>query len=159
MSASPDIRFVMRIPPPLLFVLTFFAGVGMQRLAPLSINSTTLATAARLAGFGSIAAGMLLMLSSVGLFLETRTSIVPFGTASHLVSRGPYRFTRNPMYLGLVLVYIGVSGILFEVWPLILLPLPLLLIHRIVIPFEESRLREIFGDVFVTYCERVRRWI
>jgi len=149
----------MRIPPPLLFVATFLAGIGIQRLAPLRIDSAGLADAARYAGFVFVAAGLLFILSSIGMFLETRTTIIPFGKASHLVSRGPYRFTRNPMYLGLVLAYIGVAGILAAPWPLILLPLPTLVIHRIVIPFEEARLREIFGDTFASYCERVRRWI
>jgi protein-S-isoprenylcysteine O-methyltransferase Ste14 len=149
----------MRIPPPLLFVATFFAGVGMQRLLPLGIDSASLAHVARVAGFGSLAAGVLIMLASVVMFLKTRTTIIPFGKASRLVANGPFRLTRNPMYLGLVLAHAGMAGVLAEPWALILLPLPVLIVHKIVIPFEEARMLEIFGDAFRQYCARVRRWI
>jgi protein-S-isoprenylcysteine O-methyltransferase Ste14 len=149
----------MRIPPPLLFVVTFFIGLGLQRLAPLTIDSASLAAAGRLIGFGFIAAGLLLVLSSVGIFVSTRTTIIPFGTAAHLVSSGPFRVTRNPMYLGLVMIFIGVAGVRSDLWPLILLPLPVLAMDRIVIPFEEARLQAVFGDAFEKYCGRVRRWL
>ena len=88
-----------------------------------------------------------------------RTTIIPFGTASNLITRGPYRFTRNPMYLSLVLVYIGVAGMLTLVWPLLLLPLPVVIINTIVIPFEEARLQDVFGAEFAQYCSNVRRWL
>lgn len=149
----------MRIPPPLLFVATFLAGAGLQRLAPLGTLPASLAGAARFAGFGLIVVALLLMLSSVGMFLGSRTTLIPFGNASRLIASGPYRITRNPMYVGLVLLYVGVAGVLSEPWALILLPMPVLIIHRIVIPFEEKRMLEIFGDTFASYCDRVRRWI
>ncbi len=159
MNASTHPGFVMRIPPPLMFVVTYFAGVGLQRLLPFDVGSPGLVEIAHYAGFGLIAAALLLMLSSVGIFLRARTTIIPFGAAARLVSSGPYRLTRNPMYLGLVLAYVGIAGVRGEIWPLVLLPLPVLVIHRIVIPFEEQRLLEIFGDAFRQYCARVRRWI
>jgi len=159
MNTSARVGVVMRIPPPFLFVVTFFMGLGMQQLSPLTIGSTSLAGAARFAGFGLVVAGLLLELSSASIFLSRRTTIIPFGTAAHLVSSGPFRFTRNPMYLGLALIYVGVAGILYELWPLGLLPLPVLVMDRIVIPFEEARLQAVFGDVFQKYCARVRRWI
>jgi len=149
----------MRFPPPLLFVVTFFAGVGLQRLAPIGPGPAGLADIAGIVGFVAIAAGLLLMVPSVLMFVASRTTIIPFRKASHLQSRGPYRFTRNPMYLGLVLVYLGVAGVRAEAWPLILLPVPVLVMHRVVIPFEEARLREIFSEAFAAYCARVRRWI
>jgi protein-S-isoprenylcysteine O-methyltransferase Ste14 len=159
MNTSTRVGVVMRIPPPLLFVATFFIGLGVQRLVPLTVGSTSLAGAARFAGLGLVAAGLLIALSSVGIFLSTRTTIVPFGTAAHLVSNGPFRFTRNPMYLSLALIYVGVAGIVFELWPLVLLPLPILVMDRIVIPFEETRLQAVFGGAFQRYCARVRRWV
>lgn len=63
------------------------------------------------------------------------------------------------MRVSLVLVYPGAVGVLAQVWPLILLPLPLFMIHAMVIPFEEARLREVFGDTFDQYCASVRRWV
>jgi protein-S-isoprenylcysteine O-methyltransferase Ste14 len=149
----------MRIPPPLLFVVTFIIGLGVQHLAPLTIGSTGFAGAAWFAGLGLVVAGLLLVLDSASIFLSRRTTIIPFGTAVHLVSNGPFRLTRNPMYLGLALMYVGAAGILYDLWPLLLLPLPMLAMHRIVIPFEEARLQAVFGDAFQKYCATVRRWI
>ena len=150
---------LLRIPPPLLFVATIFAGVGLQRLVPLPRLSASSSEAVQIASFGLLACGLLLALSSVGLFWAVRTTIIPFGTASNLITRGPYRFTRNPMYLSLVLVYIGVAGMLTLAWPLLLLPLPVVIINTIVIPFEEARLQDVFGAEFAQYCSNVRRWL
>ena len=111
------------------------------------------------AGIVLLAGGILLALSCMGLFLWTRTTIIPHRTASTLISWGPYRLTRNPMYLSLMLAFLGVAGLLTQVWPLILLPIPVLVMHRVVIPFEEARMRDAFGESFVAYCEQVRRWL
>ena len=159
MKTATRVSPLMRIPPPLLFVATFFAGVGLQRLAPLTVHSANTVEASHMVGIGLLCCGALLALSCVGIFLAARTTIIPFGTASNLVTRGPYRFTRNPMYVSLVLVYVGVAGLLVQVWPLLLLPLPVTIVNMIVIPFEETRLREVFGGTFEQYCASVRRWL
>lgn len=159
MKLAPRIGLAMRIPPPFMFALTFLAGVGLEHLVPLARYVTAIAAIARIAGAGLLVAGLLLSLSAAGMFLWKRTTLVPFGAAAHLFTGGQYRFTRNPMYLGLVLVYLGVAGLLTEPWPVVLLPLPVAVLNALVIPFEEARLREIFGASFVDYCAKVRRWI
>ena len=63
-----------------------------------------------------------------------------------LVTSGPYRFTRNPMYVGLSLAYLGEAGLLKQIWPLLLLPLVLAYLNGTVIPVEEARLKEVFRD-------------
>ena len=147
----------MRVPPPLLFVSTFLIGAALQHLAPL-IHSAGMVRGSRIVGIGLVSCGVSLALSSLGVFLAARTTVIPFSTPSKLVTRGPFRFTRNPMYVSLVLVYVGVDLMLFWIWPLFLLPLPLLPLHWIVIPFEEKRLREVFGEAYDQYCVTVRRW-
>jgi protein-S-isoprenylcysteine O-methyltransferase Ste14 len=159
LATSARISPVMRIPPPLWFVVTFLAALGAQRFVPLTIGATSLTAAAHFAGLALVAAGLLLGLSSISIFLSARTTIIPFGTAKQLVANGPFRFTRNPMYVGLALLYVGVAGILVELWPLILLPLPILVMDRIVIPFEEARLQAVFAEAYHKYCTTVRRWI
>jgi len=160
MSTTSRPNVFLYIPPPLLFVLTFLAGVGLQRLSPIGVSSDRLLRVAHVVGIGLIAAGVLLALSSVAIFLlMARTTLIPHGSASKLVNWGPYRFTRNPMYVSLVTVYLGVAGALGQVWPLVLLALPVALIHRITIPFEEARMRSLFGDEFDQYCSQTRRWI
>jgi len=153
------VPFVMRIPPPLLFVATFLAGATLQRILPPQIEPTAVDRAVFIAGIALTAAGFLIAFSCLAMFLAARTTVMPFGTATSLIGRGPYRMTRNPMYLSLVLVYLGVAGMLGEVGPLVLLPLPVAILHWVVIPFEETRLRATFGAAFDVYCERVRRWV
>jgi len=153
------VPLIMRIPPPLIFVATFLTGAGLQRALPPKIESTTISRAVSIAGMGLTAAGFLIALSCLALFLAARTTVIPFGTATSLISRGPYRLTRNPMYVSLVLVYLGVAGILVELWPLVLLPLPVAILHWVVVPFEETRLRATFGAAFDEYCGRARRWL
>lgn len=146
----------MRVPPPLLFVVTFAAGLGLQRLARLTFPD---AHVLHLVGFGLLGWAALLALYSLATFLVARTTVVPFSAASKLVTWGPYRFTRNPMYVSLVLAYVGAAALLSQLLVLFLLPLPIILLRAIVIPFEEKRMREVFGEAYEQYCSRVRRWL
>jgi len=102
---------------------------------------------------------VLLALSSLSMFLAARTTVVPSSVASKLVTWGPYQFTRNPMYVSLVLAYFGAMAIFSQLLALFFLPLPIILVHKIVIPFEETRMREAFGGAYDKYCSRVRRWL
>ena len=158
MSAE-RIHPVLRVPPPLLFVLTFLAGTGIQQRAPLALNSPAMLRVEHVAGIALAGVGVLLALTCLGMFLTARTTVIPHRTASRLLTHGPYRFTRNPMYLSLVLVYLGVAALTGLVWPLVLLPLPVLLVDRLVIPYEEARLRQAFGSACEEYFSRVRRWL
>jgi protein-S-isoprenylcysteine O-methyltransferase Ste14 len=159
MNSAAHVPLALLIPPPLLFVLTFLAGIGMQHLLPMTIGAPSIIRTGHVVGEGLVAAGILLALSCMAIFLLARTTLIPFDTAANLVTRGPYRLTRNPMYVSLVLVYVGMVGVFTQPWPLFLLPLPTAIIHGVVVPFEEARMREVFGDAFEEYCSKVRRWI
>ena len=76
-----------------------------------------------------------------------------------IVVHGPYRFTRNPMYVSLVGLYAGVTLFVNSAWPLILLPAVVLLVQRQVIAREEAYLEAKFGEEYRAYKARVRRWI
>jgi len=159
MRSPGRIPVLMWAPPPLLFVISFLVGMGVQRLAPLTIHSPGAIRASQLIGVGLFACGALLVLSCLALFLSARTTVIPMGTASKLVTRGPYSFTRNPMYLSMTLMYLGVVGMLVQPWSLLLLLVPLVILNSVVIPFEEERLRSVFGEAFDAYRARVRRWV
>lgn len=159
MNESDRVPPIMHVPPPFWFAAAFFAGWGLQFLVPLTIKSPTIALTSHALGFGLLVCGGLIALSCFAMFLIARTTVIPFGRASSLVTRGPYRFTRNPMYLSLVLAYLGGAGLLVLAWPLFLLPVPLAIINWIVIPFEEKRLREAFGTAYDAYREKVHRWL
>ena len=86
---------------------------------------------------------------SVGLFRRERTSFIPIKPTTTLVIYGPYRFTRNPMYLSLVCVYVGVALWFGLFWALILFPAVMVLIQRYVIVREEQYLARKFGDKYL----------
>jgi len=157
--APASIPALMRVPPPLMFVATFLIGVGLQRWLPLPMPSPALTDGLRIAGLALLAVGVAFMFTSVGLFLAKRTTLIPFGSASRLVTGGTYRLTRNPMYLGMAVAYLGIAGLFGLAWPVLLLPIPVAVVNTVVIPFEEARLIAIFGQEFEGYCRRTRRWL
>jgi len=156
---SARIHPLMSIPVPWTYILTFLAGVGVQQLVPLTIDSANILHIFWLTGIVLTVAGSLLAFSSLGIFRVARTTTVPFEAPSKLITWGPYRFTRNPMYVGLALIYLGVAGIQAQIWPVVLLLLLFIYIDRVVVPVEETRLRDVFRDAYEQYCSRVRRWI
>lgn len=93
-----------------------------------------------------------------GLFHRARTTTIPGRASTTLVTSGPYRFTRNPMYIGLSLGYLGEAGLLKHLWPIPLLLLVLAYLNWRVIPVEEARLLEVFGSEYDAYRQRVGRW-
>jgi protein-S-isoprenylcysteine O-methyltransferase Ste14 len=149
----------MRVPVPWVFILVYLAGVTLQQFLPIVIPSPDLAGIIRVAGFVFVGVGIAVAFSAVGIFRKTKTTTVPHETPSTLVISGPYRFTRNPMYVGLTLIYLGVAGTRNETWPVILLPLLLAYINFLVIPVEEKNLHGVFGDDYQKYGARVGRWL
>ena len=99
------------------------------------------------------------MFLALFVFWRARTGVVPTGPASRLITGGPYRLSRNPMYLGLTVAYIG--GVLLTdiAWTLLTLALVLAGIHLFVIRREERYLAEAFGERYSEYRSRVRRWV
>ena len=104
--------------------------------------------------FGAVIAG-----GGQAIFRKARTTTVPGQPSAKLVTWGPYRFTRNPMYVGLTFVYLGEAGLLKQIWPVVFLPLTIAYLNWTVIPVEEARLKEVFRNEYEKYRSRVRRWI
>ena len=151
-------RFLLHIPVPWVFVLNYLLGIPLERIhprviSPQAAHDSTIA-GALLFAIGAVIAGWGLI-----LFRTARTTTVPGRSSAQLVTSGPYRFTRNPMYVGLSLAYLGEAGLLHQIWPAILLPLTIAYVNWTVIPLEESRLEEVFQDQYRQYRSRVRRWI
>jgi protein-S-isoprenylcysteine O-methyltransferase Ste14 len=155
---GPGVRF----PPPLLFVAGFGVGLLSHREIPLPIAGMEPGGgyAIRYAlGWVLVTAGALLALAAIAAFRRARTNILPNRPASALVVSGPYRFTRNPMYLGLTLLYLGGMFLANTWWPALLLPLVLAALYLAVIRREERYLAAEFGDAYAAYRARVRRWL
>jgi protein-S-isoprenylcysteine O-methyltransferase Ste14 len=158
-AAAPVLPRWTRVPPPLLFAAVFLAGLGLQRLLGLAGPPQPLLRVGQVAGSALLGAGMLLALSCLSLFLRAGTTLVPHRRSAALVERGPYRISRNPMYVSLVLAYLGVALLLGAPGPLLLLPVPVWILQHWVIPNEERLLRAEFGESYADYGRRVRRWL
>lgn len=151
------LRQLMHIPVPWVFVLTYLVGVCLElALRPGGASNRAAVT---IAGGAAFLAGAVIAGWSWIIFHNNRTTTVPGRTSARLVTCGPYRLSRNPMYVGLTLGYVGEAGLLQQVWPLALLPLTIAYLNWIVIPVEEAKLREAFGQTYDSYQSRVRRWI
>jgi protein-S-isoprenylcysteine O-methyltransferase Ste14 len=146
--------------PPLIFLACFGLGGLADRLRPWPlVSGFELLDVVRLAGLALLALGVSLDLWSLGLFRRAGTSAVPFQPASARVEVGPYRFTRNPMYLGMTLSLAGVGLALDRGWILLAAPLAAAIIDRYAIAREERYLERRFGDDYLAYKRRVRRWL
>lgn len=147
----------MRPPlPPILFSACLVVGWAAGRFHPLKV------------GPFAVRAPLVILLLALPLILGPwalftfhghRTTHEPHGIPTALVEDGPYRFTRNPMYLSLVTLLAGFALLLDSLWVLVLVPVLALLLDRLIIPGEEARLRGIFGESYAGYTRRVRRWI
>jgi len=155
MTATEDTSGV-RFPPPLIYVAGFVIGYLLDRAVPLRLTSRSLGEPL---GWALVAVGVVLMGSAVMTFRRAGTSLNPARPTTTVVVHGPYRLTRNPMYLGWVIVYLGCVLLTNTVWPLVSLPIVLVLISRAVIAKEERYLDAKFGDAYRAYKARVRRWL
>ncbi|MDQ2666093.1 MAG: isoprenylcysteine carboxylmethyltransferase family protein [Gemmatimonadota bacterium] len=147
------------VPPPLWFAAGLLLGWAGDRYLVALPMSPAIASHVWSVGPLFIVAGVVLVAWGMVTFRRAGTAIVPNRPAARIVSSGPYRFTRNPMYTGLTLVYVGVSALLASWWPLLLLPVVLVVVFQFVIRREEAYLHSAFGDEYAAYCGRVGRWL
>jgi len=157
---NPPDRAAVRIFPPGVPLAAILAGVGLDRLWPIE-PWIDLPAAARYWIGGIIVLGSILGLGlwSVVLFRRSGQSENPWKPTPLIVERGPFRLTRNPMYLQMVLVCIGFAVMLMNVWIAILTPVCAWLLQRYAILPEEAYLERKFGDAYRDYAKRVRRWL
>ncbi len=151
---------VVRIIPPLVPLATILLGVGLSEVWPVDAGFVIPATARYWIGGFIVGASILgLGLWSVIIFRRSGQSEVPWSPTPSIVERGPFRISRNPMYLQMVLVCIGVAVILMDVWILLLTPACAWVLHRFAILPEEAYLERKFGEDYLVYKQRVRRWL
>lgn len=144
------------LPPPLIYLLFLATGWALDWLLPLGLPQNLWT---HYLGWGLIDAGVVLMLWAGLLMLWQRTTVNPYGKPAKLLEEGPFRFSRNPIYLADSLIYAGIALLWGSLWPWLLLPLLIFSMQRGVIVHEERLLGELFGDDYRGYCQRVRRWV
>ena len=148
----------VRFPPPLVFVGFMLAGVAVQRFAlPLASNAGLLVRA--VAGGLLVAGGLALVLWAVGGFRRSGRSPEPWLPSSILILEGPYRFSRNPMYVGMTAIQAGIGAALDNGWVVLFAASALAVVHVMAVRPEEQYLEETFGADYVALKRRVRRYL
>lgn len=155
-TSNPANHAGVWVPPPVLYVAPLVLAWLLQGAIALPLLPPGIAQVA--AGL-FLAAGIVLCVWSIGLFRRSKTSLVPIKPTAALVLSGPYRITRNPMYLGLLCLYLGAAFWLNLIWALVLAPAVVGVVQRVVIEKEERYLEQKFGETYRQYKAQVRRWI
>jgi protein-S-isoprenylcysteine O-methyltransferase Ste14 len=149
------------IPPTLIFVLGYLGGLVLNARLPLPVirDIPIFETTVSIVGIGATAVGLALVVWTWRTLARERTGVMLQQAATRLVERGPYGWSRNPMYIAFVVTYIGLALIAISAWPFVTLPVVLFCLERYVIDREERYLEQTFGDLYRAYCARVGRWV
>lgn len=144
-----------KIMPPTYFwiyfvpsVVMFFVPIGHFLSFPWNLFGVVL-----------IVLGLLFDVWVESIFKRVQTTVKPFQKSSVLVTNGPFRFSRNPMYFGMVVIFVGIAIVLGNYLSLIGAIAFLVTMHLKFIPFEEVKMAETFGAEYTEYKRKVRRWI
>ena len=143
------------IPPPLLFVLPLAVAFVADKLAPTGFVHRP---ARWIVGSFFVLAGLALNIAGFLTQRRAGTDPIPFNPTTRIVSHGIYRFSRNPMYAGFGLWTLGVAFLVNSVWMLLAVPIGIVVTDRFVITKEEQYLKRKFGEEYLRYKRRVRRW-
>jgi protein-S-isoprenylcysteine O-methyltransferase Ste14 len=148
----PNIKF----PPPLIFLIFLILGIGLNSFFPLPLFQ----------GFLKIVLGLIFSFLAIiigaysfWLFKKNKTEVFPWKPTSKIIKTGPYKYSRNPMYLSIVFLGIGLSFFLSNAWILGMMIPFLITIDRLVVRKEEEYLLKKFGSEYQDYLTKVRRWI
>ena len=152
MSSGAEVRLI----PPVVYFVPFALSWALQQWRPWTIPG---GAASSVAGLAMVVSGIALMLWSIAAMWRANTTVIPWEQVSAIVGTGPFRFSRNPIYLADAITYVGGSLLIHSWWPLLLLPGIVVMMRRMVIDREERYLTERFGDAYREYQLRVGRWI
>lgn len=156
-TAAPDNPGVIA-PPPLLYAGALVLGLLIHVVLPVGVLPSGSVPAQTLAALLIVAAG-LTAASAFAALARARTNVDPAKPTTVIVTNGPFRFTRNPIYLALTLLYAGIAALMNALWPLLLLAPLLVVMQQAVIGREERYLENKFGGAYLRYKARVRRWL
>ena len=158
MKNEPKDNAGIRIPPPLFFFACLGTGLLLEYLSPIHLVSISIIPRVIVGGI-FILISIYFSLSGFVVLIKNKT---PFDTAKstvRIVQEGPYRFSRNPLYLSLLILLFAISVLTASLWVLCTLPvLYILFLFKAVKP-EESYLLQKFGEEYLSYSSKVRRWI
>jgi len=134
----------------LLLMLVLHYRLPLLRLIPAPYTYT---------GVSLIIVGLSLAVLGAGMFRRADTPVRPFQKSTTLVVQGLFRYSRNPMYLGLLLILLGTAVVLGSLSPFLVIPVFFVIIQEGYVKHEERFLEELFGEAYRRYKQRVRRWL
>jgi protein-S-isoprenylcysteine O-methyltransferase Ste14 len=146
----------MVVSPPLIYLGPLVLGLLLNRRFPITFLPRRIA---RSLGWPLLGVGVLLIGWFEWSMRQARTPANPYKPVSHMVTQGPFQYTRNPAYLSMTMIYTGISSLANALWAILLLPVALQVIQRGVIEREERYLERKFGEEYLRYKARVGRWI
>ncbi len=146
----------VRVPPPLLYLLPLASGLLLDRRLHIPFLPRGVA---RILGWPLVGGGVALAGWAFRTMRAAETTIRPDKPVSRLIQDGPFRYSRNPIYLSDAMIYAGIAVLRNSLWAIVLLPLGMFVIQRDVMGREERYLECAFGEEYLDYKRRVRRWI
>lgn len=150
---------VIHIPPPLFFVAVFAIGWALHEWIAFRLYPEHLTEIAQRIGYGLIGVGTVYGLWGVLTFAHAGTGVFPGQEVKEFVTKGPYRFSRNPMYTGLAVIYLGGMALVNSMWLVWTFPIAVFGLQKLVIKKEEEFLQEKYGADYDAYRNTTRRWI
>lgn len=147
----------MRIPPPLLVALAIACGLVLQRIWPFPVAIG--GAIGLLVGTVLVAGGLGLVLLAGAMLVRSGQDPKPWKPTPVLITAGPYSWSRNPIYLGMLAIGVGIGGLAGNGWIVVSVLASALLLKRLVIDREEWYLDDKFGDAYREYKANVRRWL
>ncbi len=145
-------------PPPLIYAGGLVASLLLHLAFPIKVRLLPRWISGRLGG-SLIGIAVLLALTGFRLMRKAGTEVNPTMPSTALVVKGPFQFTRNPLYLSMTLLYSAIAMLTNALWAIAILPFVLLIMRRGVIEREERYLERKFGEEYLQYKARVRRWL
>jgi len=155
-AAAPRGARVILVPPPLYYAAGLAGGMALDSVVALPLGGRPVTV---VAGASITVVGLALAFAGVAAVISHRTTIVPHHQVATLLTGGAYRMSRNPMYTGLAIAYLGLALLFGSWWPVALWPLVILAVRHLVIRPEEEYLTQRFGHAYTGYQSRVRRWL
>jgi protein-S-isoprenylcysteine O-methyltransferase Ste14 len=146
----------IRVPPPLIYLPALLLGLLLNRRLHAPFLSRGVA---HVLGWPLVGGGMALAAWFARTMQGADTTLRTDKPASSLVQNGPFRYSRNPGYLSLTMLYAGIAILRNSLWAILLLPLVVSIIQCEVIEREEGYLERTFGEEYLAYKRRVRRWV
>ena len=148
----PQVKF----PPPVFYLVMIVIGIGINSVVPLQWQTGFFAV---WLGIAVIGLGLMTIAWTAFEFRRHQTTIMPHKASSRIIQMGPFRVSRNPIYVCFTLIQLGVGIALGNIWILLLILPTIWIMTRFVIEREEAFLKQAFGEEYIAYLGRVRRWV